>query len=217
MQTQREVIFWGAKGHARVLNEALSGSNMTLVALVDNQPLVSPLPGIPVLLGRDGLENWLSERKGAPKPGFALAIGGSLGLERLKLAEDMTLMGLAPVTIVHTRAFVANDAEIGDGSQVLALSAVCANARLGACVIANTSCSIDHDTVIEDGVHVGPGAHIAGEVLVQECAFIGAGAVILPRLKIGRCAIVGAGAVVTRNVSDNQTVVGNPARPLRTH
>ena len=52
------------------------------------------------------------------------------------------------------------------------------------------------------------------QTVVRERANIGARAVILPGLIIGSGATVGAGAVVTKNVSENVTVVGNPARPL---
>lgn len=45
--------------------------------------------------------------------------------------------------------------------------------------------------------------------------FIFAGALILGDIHIGDNVIVGAGAVVTKNVPDNCTVVGNPARIVR--
>lgn len=48
--------------------------------------------------------------------------------------------------------------------------------------------------------------------LVKEGASIGSNATILPGLTIGKNAIVGAGAVVTKDVPDNVTVVGNPAK-----
>ena len=51
--------------------------------------------------------------------------------------------------------------------------------------------------------------------VVQDGASVGSGAVILGGVTIGKGALVGAGAVVTRDVTAGQTVVGNPARPLR--
>jgi sugar O-acyltransferase (sialic acid O-acetyltransferase NeuD family) len=122
--------------------------------------------------------------------------------------------GIQPVTIVHRNAFVASDVVIGLGSQILAMSALCAGARLGDAVIVNTSASVDHGCIVESGVHIAPGARIAGDVHIEEHVFVGTGAVILPRIKIGRGAVIGAGAVVIRDVAAGQTVVGNPARPL---
>ena len=53
---------------------------------------------------------------------------------------------------------------------------------------------------------------------IQVCygASIGTGAVILPGVIIGEHATVGAGAVVTKDVEPYTTVVGNPARPIKT-
>ena len=50
---------------------------------------------------------------------------------------------------------------------------------------------------------------------VKRRAAIGTAAVILPGLTIGEAAIVGAGAVVTNDVPAGATVVGNPARIVR--
>lgn len=48
--------------------------------------------------------------------------------------------------------------------------------------------------------------------IVKKRASIGSNATILGGITIGKNAMVGAGAVVTKNVPDNATVVGNPAR-----
>jgi UDP-2-acetamido-3-amino-2,3-dideoxy-glucuronate N-acetyltransferase len=50
---------------------------------------------------------------------------------------------------------------------------------------------------------------------VERGAALGSGAVISGGLRIGQGALVGAGAVVTRDVEPGETVVGNPARPVR--
>lgn len=52
------------------------------------------------------------------------------------------------------------------------------------------------------------------KVLVKKGASIGSNVTILPGIKIGENAMVGAGSVVTKNVLDNQTVAGNPAKPM---
>ena len=55
---------------------------------------------------------------------------------------------------------------------------------------------------------------VKSTVILEDDCWIGAGAIILPGVKIGKMAIVGAGAVVTKDVPDNTTVVGIPAKKI---
>lgn len=58
------------------------------------------------------------------------------------------------------------------------------------------------------------GLEIAHPVRIGENVWIGGAAVILPGVSIGARAIIGAGSVVTKSVAPDETVVGNPARPI---
>lgn len=211
----KEIVFWGGTGQAKVLAEALDEKHWRIAAIIDERRIDSPLPGVPVLAGADGLRAFLAGHSSADPRHFAVAIGGEHGRDRLQIHELMSLLGLMPLTIVHPRAFVARDASLGAGVQVLAMAAVCSHVRLEHAVIVNTGATVDHDCRIGAGAHIAPGAHLAGEVVVGDGAFIGTGASILPRVRIGMHAVVGAGAVVTRDVPDNVTVAGNPAKPFK--
>lgn len=210
------VIFWGATGQARVLREAIAASG-NLVALFDNRFVESPFADVPIFHGDEGLNSWERGYHG-PRPVHAcVAIGGARGRDRLELQNRLSARGYPPLTVIHARAFVAADASLGGGCQILAMAAVCANAQLGDASIVNTGASIDHDCIIGNGVHIAPGAILAGQVTVEDFAFVGTGAVLLPGIRIGSGAVVGAGAVVTRNVDANETVVGVPARRKAAH
>ena len=209
------MVFWGATGQAKVLRECMRDSGLRLMALFDNnRAVVSPFPEVPLYIGRSGFDQWI--RKALSRSvGFLVAIGGDKGRERMEILEFLEAHGLTPLIARHRSAFVADDARIGGGSQVLATAAVCVEAILGRGCIINTGATVDHECHLADGVHVAPGAHLAGCVEVGAYAMIGAGAVVSPRIKIGQDALVGAGAVVVEDVPPDAVVVGNPARVLR--
>ena len=210
----RDLVLWGGTGHARVLHEAIMGGPLRIVAIFDERDIQTPIRGVPIYRGEASLRDWLSSRKrnGSGPATFTIAIGGTHGRDRLVIFERLCKAGLAPTTIIHSAAWVARDAVIGCGSQVLAGARIGTHTRIGRCVIVNTGAQVDHDGCIEDGAHLGPGAILAGEVLVETCSFVGTGAIILPRRRIGSDAIVGAGAVVVRDVEPSTTVSGIPAR-----
>jgi len=201
-------IAWGAAGHAKVLRDALAG--LPLVAVFDNADVPPPFADVPLHRGRDGFARWRAATRG--RFGFAIAIGGARGADRCELHRWLASEGLVPVTAIHRAAFVAPSARVGAGGHVLAHAAVCVDATLGIECIVNTGATIDHECVLGDGVHVAPGAHVAGCVTIGEHAFVGTGASVIPRATIGARAIVGAGAVVIADVAPDTTVVGNPAR-----
>jgi UDP-2-acetamido-3-amino-2,3-dideoxy-glucuronate N-acetyltransferase len=78
---------------------------------------------------------------------------------------------------------------------------------------------------IEDDVFVGPGVTFTNDMYpkvkgdwvllktaIKQGAGIGANSVVLPGITVGKNALVGAGSVVTKDVSENAIVAGNPAK-----
>jgi sugar O-acyltransferase (sialic acid O-acetyltransferase NeuD family) len=207
-----KAILWGARGHAVVVRAILQKQGTFVDQLFDNdQQVASPMADLAVAHGNEGLQGWLTGRL-AQDFGFVVCIGGTRGGDRVAISERLRQFGLAPLEVIHDRSFVADSVERGVGIQVLAMAALCENARIGDFSIVNTSASVDHGTVLGRGVHVMPGATIAGECIVEDFASIGSNATILPRLRIGTGAVVGAGAVVTRDVAPGRVVIGVPAQ-----
>ena len=87
--------------------------------------------------------------------------------------------------------------------------------EIGQDCIVNTNATVDHESFLESGVEISPGATLCGLVNVGVNGWVGAGATVLPRVQIGSDATVGAGAVVINNVERGQKVVGIPATPLK--
>jgi sugar O-acyltransferase (sialic acid O-acetyltransferase NeuD family) len=102
--------------------------------------------------------------------------------------------------------------DIGEGSIIAAGNIFTTDILIEPFVIINLSCTIGHDTLIKEFCSVMPGCSISGSVTLGSFVQVGTGARILPGISIGKTSRVGAGAVVTKNVGDDVTVVGVPAR-----
>jgi sugar O-acyltransferase (sialic acid O-acetyltransferase NeuD family) len=209
------IIFWGATGQAKVLRELVERLGYRLIALFDNNPSVQPpFSDVPLYFGEAEFQKW---RKSNPNSEAVslVAIGGSRGRTRCRIQSQLGAQGYRPIVAIHPTAFVAANARLGSGTQILAQSMVGIGASLGVACIVNSSANVDHECRLGDGVHVCPGAILAGEVMVGDYSMIGTGATILPRIRIGANVVVGSGAVVTKDVPDATVVYGNPARIVR--
>jgi len=120
-----------------------------------------------------------------------------------------------PITIIHPTAIIDDNALISENGVMIA-AGVCVNpfASIEHGVILNTGSIIEHECVIKQFSHIGPGAILCGNVKVGEGSFVGAGAVVRQNINIGNNVIIGAGAVVISDVNDDQIVVGNPSKKL---
>jgi serine acetyltransferase len=85
-------------------------------------------------------------------------------------------------------------------------------ATVGTGAICNTGCIIEHECVVGEFAHIGPGAVLCGNVKIGDGTFVGANAVIKQGITVGKNAMIGAGAVVVKDVPDGVTVVGVPAK-----
>lgn len=210
---KKDYIIWGATGQAIVVEEALHNTPYNLVAIFDNSLNVkSPFENIPIYYGKEGFMNWRSQHSQNIDYGFVAAIGGAHGFDRVSICKYLIDNGLSFINVIHKTAYIAYNAVIGTGIQIMANATIGARTILGDSVIVNTAAHIDHECYIKKGSHIGPGASLAGCVTIGENTFIGTNATVLPRIKIGNNVVIGAGSVVTKDVAEGCIVLGNPAR-----
>lgn len=125
-------------------------------------------------------------------------------------------------------ALIRENCEIGDNVLLGTNSVIDGSCKLGSNISIQTAVYITTYTTIEDNVFIGPRVvttndkymHYGDKLIgptIKKGARIGANAILLPGVIIGEGAVVGSGAVVTKDVPPGVTVVGNPARVLKSN
>lgn len=194
------MYLFGASGHGKVIKEILNANGVKVEAFVDDNANVNECGGLPVLHDATGLSPMI------------VSIGVNrirkMIVERLKVNNPTIEFG----TAIHPSAIVSSTAKIGEGTVVMAGAVINADAVVGKHCIINTGASIDHDCVIENFCHIAPGTHVSGATHVGEGTWVGVGSSVIQCLSIGKNCMIGAGSVVVKNVPDNVTAFGNPAK-----
>ncbi len=152
----------------------------------------------------------------AHDPQFVLAVGKPNLRE--KFFNKFKEIGGVPVSVIADSAQLSkNNLILGQGLNIMHRAFLSANVNIGRGALINTGANIHHDVVIGEFAEISPNTVLTGFSSVGSRSSIGAGTVILPGIKVGSNSIIGAGSVVTRNIPDNVTAVGSPAKVIKTH
>lgn len=116
---------------------------------------------------------------------------------------------------IDPSAIVSKDLNMGRGNIVCAGCVLTINISFQDFNIINPGCTIGHDTVIRNLITIYPGANIAGNITIKNQSQLGIGCRIIQGITIGPETIIGAGAVVIRDLPGKCTVVGNPAKVIK--
>jgi UDP-perosamine 4-acetyltransferase len=204
------VIVLGAGGHAKVLINTLQLCSVEILGITDPDPKLvgQDILGVPILGSDDELKKYSAEK-------IQLINGlGSVGLPkvRCRLFDECKKLGFSFATVIHPSAVVANDVELGEGTQVMAGVVLQPGVCLGDNVIINTHASVDHDCHIGNHAHIAPGVTLSGDVFVGRGTHVGTGASVVQGVSVGDGSLVGAGSVVLNDIPDNVKAYGCPAK-----
>lgn len=110
---------------------------------------------------------------------------------------------------IDSFVYIEEGAEIGDECKIRPFTFIPTGVKIGNRVFISPNVTFTNDKYPK-----AKGEWELKETMIEDEVSIGAGAVILPGVRIGRNALIGAAAVVTKDVSPNAVVVGNPAKEL---
>lgn len=164
-------VIYGAGGHARVLLDligALHGKEQVRRFFQDGQA-PEACCGIPVSPYDPQLDT-----------GAEMLLGiGNPKVRKILADKVKHPWGV----LIHPKAVVAEDVEIGPGTVVLAGAVIQTGARIGAHSIINANVTVDHDALVGDFVTTYPGVYIGAESIIAEGTLIHPNAVVMRSAK----------------------------------
>ncbi|WP_026894272.1 acetyltransferase [Clostridiisalibacter paucivorans] len=202
-----KLIIIGASGHGKVVADiAIKMNKWQSIAFLDDDGSIKTSMGLEVISKTTDTFIYKDEAD------FFVAIGNNTTREKIqkKLIDE----GISVVSLIHPSAVIGTDVEIGIGTVVMAGAVINSSTKIGKGCIINTSCSLDHDNLIEDYVHISPGVGIAGSVSIGKSTWLGIGSVVSNNVNICSGCKVGAGAVVVNDITEPGTYVGVPVSKI---
>lgn len=200
----KKIVIIGAGGHGRVVADIAEACGDTVIGFLDDSNTINNKVNI---IGKSvDAEKYCD---GATE--LFVAVGNCKIREKLM----NSLPNAKWYTAIHPSAIISPSAVIGEGTCVMPNAVVNNSAVIGRGTIINTCASVDHDDVIGDFVHIACGAHLAGTVTVGNGTWVGIGSIISNNVSLCANLMVGAGAVVVKDITEEGTYVGVPARKIK--
>lgn len=206
------MLIIGAGGFAKELLEVFhrNGSLNDLAFYDDINVSNENLLGFPVLKDLVAARSYFSKTDNR----FCLGVGNPK--IRAAFKEKFQEIGGVLSSVVSEEADLGSyNVNIGIGCIILGHALISNSVSVGTAGLIYYKTVLAHDVHVEDFVELSPGATLLGGCKVGAYTHVGANATILPKVFVGSNVVVGAGAVVNKDVPDNCTVVGVPARIIK--
>lgn len=206
----KKIVIFGAGGHGKVVLDILLECGLDVEGFLDQDIKKTGQK----ISGHSILGDWSYLEK---NKNVSLSLGIGNNIMRQQVFIKAKTMGFSIISAIHPKAAISRDTIIKDGAVIMANVAINPGTVVEEGVIVNTGATVDHDCILGKFSHICPGVHLAGTVTVGEFSSIGIGTAVKQNTNIGKYVIVGAGAAVVKDIPDNVTAVGIPAKIIKQH
>lgn len=175
--------------------------------LDDNSNALDHYPGYPDIV--DSVENFTPSENDL----FVCALG-DVAYKR-RYVDSVLSKGGQFINLIHKDAYISDNVKLGTGCIFCAYSRISCDVTIGDFNTFQPFTAVGHDVAIGNFCHFNTYSFLGGFVEIGNSVTLHTGAIVHPHKKVGNGCVVGAGAVVLRNVTENTTVYGNPAKVLK--
>ena len=208
-----EIVIIGGAAGSKIVYEIFELSQKKVIGFMNNFVKEKDWANIP----KKNLGNFNTEKNkeilNTSNVDYFVATGDNKMREEV-VDEIYKITNKYPINAIHPSSKVSKYAKIGYGNLLCAGCFIDVGCNIKNCTIINNHAIIAHDCLIEDYSQIASGASLGGYVTIKKYSFVGIGASIMPNTKVGYSSVVGIGSGTVRNVDDNSTVIGVPARKI---
>ena len=203
----KQLIIIGAGGYAKSVLDSIDYSKYEVCGFIDDFSKEKYYLGIKIL----GCS--LNDIEDKEQYCYFVAIGNNL--KRKKWFDKLVENKLNIINVIDKTSIISTNAKIGKGCFLGKYSVVNFGAIIGDNVIINTKALVEHGCKVGNHCNLSTNSVINGETIVEEGSFIGSSSVTIGQVNIGSWSTIGAGAVVTKNIENDVTAVGVPAKIIK--